>query len=62
MKTQNLVLKNCEKSRKSKSYIKKSKDLINTAPNLLKNQETNKMEFNANKPLEIIWLDISEFK
>ncbi|QBQ07840.1 IS3 family transposase [Spiroplasma gladiatoris] len=62
MKTQNLVTENCEKSRKWKAYTKKSKDPINTAPNLLKNQETNKIEFIANKMLEKIFLDISECK
>ncbi|QBQ07345.1 transposase [Spiroplasma gladiatoris] len=62
MKTQNLVPENCEKSRKWKAYTKKNKDLINTAPNLLKNQETNKSEFIANKSLEKICLDILEFK
>ncbi|QGS51697.1 hypothetical protein [Spiroplasma tabanidicola] len=62
MKAQNLVPENCEKSRKWKAYTKKSKDPINTAPNLLKNQETNKIEFIANKSLEKICLDISELK
>ncbi|AKU79944.1 DDE-type integrase/transposase/recombinase [Spiroplasma turonicum] len=62
MKSQGFFPDNCEKSRKWKSYVSGKKKPVNTAPNLLKNPISGKIEFFASRPLEKICLDISEFK
>ncbi|AKU79848.1 hypothetical protein [Spiroplasma turonicum] len=62
MKSQGLFPDNCEKSWKWKSYVNGKKEPVNTAPNLLKNPFTVKVEFFASRPLEKICIEILEFK
>lgn len=57
----NLIPIKCKLSYYWEQYTKEKTEIINTAPNLMKNDD-DKIDFTVNKPLEKFYLDISEFK